>query len=94
MCGVYLCAAFVIQSKGEIVTKARKCRRCGVVTRFSRCTCGGSTVSIPDCTLDAKLSAKVTLGLRVDEGNEMILFIQKASGEERVPLASCDLLHT
>ncbi|MCP4540404.1 MAG: hypothetical protein GY832_24970 [Chloroflexi bacterium] len=76
------------------MNQVRKCRRCGVVTRFSRCTCGSSTISIPDCILDTKLSAQVTLGLRIGEGNEMVLLVQKASGEERVPLASCDLLHT
>ena len=75
------------------MNKVRKCRRCGVVTRFSRCTCGGATSPIPDCVLDAKLSAKVTLGLRVLDGHEMVLLVQKASGVERIALASCDLLH-
>ena len=72
--------------------KARKCTRCGCITRFDHCTCGSSTKPIRDHWLARNLSIDVTLTLRFD-GHRPFILVQKPSGQERVALESHDLLH-
>lgn len=73
--------------------KAKKCPRCGVITRHNRCTCGSFTKPVRDYNLGRKLSVDVTLTLRFDHDRQPFLLVQKPSGQERITLAPLDLLH-
>ena len=74
--------------------KAQKCPRCGIITQFDHCTCGGVPKPVRDCSLRTKLSVDVTLTLRFDHDHQPFILIQKPSGQARIPLRPHDLLHT
>jgi hypothetical protein len=73
--------------------KAKKCPRCGVITLFDRCTCGGITKTVTGYNVRRKLSVDVTLTLRFDHDRQPFLLVQKPSGQARVALDGHDLLH-
>ncbi len=74
--------------------KAKKCSRCGVITRHDQCTCGSITKTVTGHRLASKLSIDVTLTLRFDQDRQPFLLVQKPSGQARIPLDQHDLLHT
>ena len=73
--------------------KAQKCDRCGIITQFDHCTCGGIPKPIRGYNLQTKLSVDVTLTLRFDHDRQPFILVQKPSGQERVTLQAHDLLH-